>query len=192
MLKLRQLFRVISLIIFFAPGAFIAIHELAHELGQTNPFITVFLIVAGGIVSIIGLIVFLITATRFRQKVFTLIFGIFFYLLLFPMIWGINSIREKQFLHEHHTLLETIATQTLAHELSIEEANALLHQHDLNLKIYCIPDDKSQVLYILQGMLDNCYGFAFNPEQKSPPEYCIGDLTQWKELEKNWYIWGAT
>ena len=192
MLQLKKFFRVISLLVFIAPGGLIIIHELAHELGQANPFITLFLIVAGGIVSIIGLIVFLISATRFRQKVFTLILGISFYLLLFPIIWGINNIREKQFLHKHHAFLETIATQTLENELSIEESNAQLNQHDLNLEIYCIPDDKPQVLFILQGMLDNCSGFAFNPGQGPPPKYCIGDFTQWKELEKNWYIWGTT
>ena len=118
--------------------------------------------------------------------------GVAFYVGLLPITWGVNNIRENIYLSKNQTLLESIANDILTDQITIDEANKILKNKDLVLKVICIPDEKEHVLFLISGMIDNCYGFSYSLTDNEPSRNCCGDITSWKKIKKNWFRWTTT
>jgi hypothetical protein len=181
-----------GLLLFFVPGLLILIIEILSELGQSNPFITAMIIIYGGMIGLIGMIAYLIADKKNKRKLIIGLSGLTFYLLLLPMIWGINNIKEKVYLNKHHVELEQIAIQVLNSKLTLDDANLILIRKKLIVNILCVPNENKHVLFLISGMLDNCYGFSYCLTEMKPTENCCGDLTSWRKIRNNWYVWTTT
>lgn len=178
--------------LFFTPGLLILIVVFSTKLGQSNPFIMLTLFLLGGIVGLIGFIIYLITEKQFKSKIITVLSGITFYVLLLPIIWGVNGLRERIYIYKHRANLEIIANNILISKLSIDEANEILKSENSILKVICVPKENKHVLFLLEGVIDNCTGFAYSLTDNKPSQNCCGDLISWKKILMNWHKWGTT
>jgi hypothetical protein len=48
------------------------------------------------------------------------------------------------------------------------------------------------VSFTIDGMLDNCYGFAYSESGSSPKVLKCGLVVSWKRVYRNWYYWTTT
>jgi hypothetical protein len=150
------------------------------------------LLILGGLAGLIGFIVFLIAYKGLKKKLVLSTLAVGFYIALLPMTWGINSIREKIYLSQNDKILEKVATQILTDQISIQEANQMLQKKNLIVSVCFVPNEKKHVLFLINGMIDNCYGFAYSLTDEEPSQNGCGDLTSWKKIKKHWYKWTTT
>lgn len=188
----RSTIPLIGIILFLLPGLLILIVEFSTKLGQRNVFIMLFLLLLGGIIGLIGLIVYLVSERGFKKKTLTILASITFYVLLLPIIWGVNDLRERIYIYNHRANLENVAKNLLKKEISIEEANKILRSENSILKVICVPSENEHVLFLIDGLIDNCYGFSYSLTDRKPSQNCCGDLTSWKKIKWNWYKWTTT
>lgn len=178
--------------LFILPGLLILIVLFSTKLGQFNTFLMLLLFLFGGIVALIGLITYLIADKLLKRKVTTVLAGFGFYILLLPINWGVNGVRERIYISDHQGELEAIANELLTSKITTEEANEKLQSKNIILKVICVPKENMHVLFLLDGMLDNCSGFSYSLTEKQPSMNCCGDLIYWKKIKRNWYKWGTT
>jgi hypothetical protein len=183
---------LIGLSLFLLPGFLILIVEFSTKLGQSNPFIMFLLFLLGGIIALVGLIVYLIADKGLKKKILTVLVGFSFYVLLLPIIWGVNGLRERIYISTHKENLEVVAKKLLTNTISIDEANEILKSQNSILKVICVPKENKHVLFLLDGLIDNCSGFSYSLADKEPSQNCCGDLIKWKKITKKWYKWGTT
>lgn len=91
-LKKSIAFTGLSLFIF--PMTFILWQEISSPLGQSNPFMIVYMLMYGGIPTLIGLLIFILVHPRSKTKLTTPLLAVTSYLLLLPAMWA--SIRQKR------------------------------------------------------------------------------------------------
>jgi hypothetical protein len=48
------------------------------------------------------------------------------------------------------------------------------------------------ISFTIDGMLDNCYGFAYSETGEHPMFNDCGTIIRWEKVEGNWYAWGTT
>lgn len=182
----------IGLVLFLLPGILILIVAFFARLGQINPFLMLLLFLIGGIFALIGFIVYLIAEKVFKKKIKTVFACFVFYILLLPIIWGVNGLKERIYIHSHQELLENVANDLLTNKITIEVANEFLKSEESILNVICVPDENKHVLFLLDGLIDNCYGLSYSLNDKEPSQNCCGDLIKWKKIKRNWYKWGTT
>ncbi len=183
---------LIGLALFLLPGLLILTVEFSTKLGQSNPFIMLILFLFGGILGLIGLIVYLIAVKGLKKKILTVLAGFTFYILLLPIIWSVNGLRERIYLSTHKENLEIVANKLLTKTISIEEANEILKTQNSILEVICVPNENKHVLFLIGGLSDNCSGFSYSLTDIVPSQNCCGDLISWKKITKNWHKWGTT
>ncbi|NVO10270.1 MAG: hypothetical protein HXX16_09945 [Bacteroidales bacterium] len=183
---------VFGLFLFFVPGLLILGIELFSELGQSNPFIIAMIIFWGGIPSLVGIIAYLIADKKVKRKIITGLGGLTFYILLLPIIGGVNSVKEKIYLVKHHVELEQIAIDVLNSKITVDNANQILKKENLIVSISCVPEEKKHVLFLISGMIDNCFGFSYSLTDEKPSDNCCGDFTSWKKIRDKWFVWTTT
>jgi hypothetical protein len=189
----RQKIAKIGFSTFLIPGVLFLIIEFSSKLGQSNPFIIASILLNGGLIGLVGFIVFLFMYQgEVKKKLIISVIGFAFYIGLLPTIWGVNSIREKVYLSKNQTLLENLATEVLTDKITIDEANKILSNKDLILHVSCVPEENLHVLFLISGMIDNCYGFSYSLTDMEPSWNCCGDITSWKKIKKNWFRWTTT
>ena len=49
--------------------------------------------------------------------------------------------------------------------------------------------EQGEVIFTLDGMLDNCVGIAYSKENQNPGYTNCGRIIEWKKLEEHWYLW---
>lgn len=178
--------------LFILPGFLILTVLFSTNLGQFNPFLILLLFFFSGILALIGLITYLIADKRLKRKVTTVLAGFGFYILLLPIHWGVMGVRERIYISDHQRELEAVANELLTSKITTEEANEKLQSKNIILKVSCVPKENMHVLFLLDGILDNCSGFSYSLSDKQPTENCCGDLIYWKKMKRNWYKWGTT
>jgi len=183
---------LIGVVLFILPGLLILIVTFSTKLGQFNPFLMLLLFLCGGIIALIGLIVYLIAGKGLKRKIATVFAGFTFYILLLPIIWCVNGVRERIYISTHKEDLEVVANDLLTNKISIEEANEILKSKNSILKVMCVPKENKHVLFLLDGLIDNCTGFSYSLTDNEPSENCCGDLIYWKKIKRKWYKWGTT
>jgi hypothetical protein len=183
---------LVGLALFFLPGLLFLIVEFSTKLGQSNPFIMLLLFLFGGIITLVGLMVYLIADKGLKKKILTVMGGFTFYILLIPLIWGVNGLKERIYIRAHKENLEVVANKLLTNTISIVEANEILKSQNSVLKVICVPKENKHVLFLLNGLIDNCSGFSYSLTDKEPSQNCCGDLISWKKITKKWYKWGTT
>jgi hypothetical protein len=188
----RSTTEIAGIILFLFPGLLFLAVSLFQGIGQTNPFILLIIILLGGIAQIVGLVMYLVAASNLKIKLLHIGAGITFYLLILPVIWGANFLKEIVYIEAHQEELEIIAEDLLANRISIETANEMLKSKNYLLQVICIPKEQKHVLFILGGLIDNCVGFSYSLTDKRPSENCCGDLIKWTKLRRRWYKWGTT
>jgi len=188
----RSTIPLIGIILFLLPGLLMLIVEFSTKLGQRNVFIMLTLLLLGGIIGLIGLIIYLVAEKGLKKKTLTILSSITFYVLLLPIIWGVNDLRERIYIYNHSENLENVAKDLLKKVISIEEANKILRSENSILKVICVPNENEHVLFLLDGLIDNCFGFSYSLTDRKPSQNCCGDLISWKKINKNWYKWGTT
>ena len=188
----RQIIAKIGLILFLSPGLIFLIIEFTNKLGQSNPFIIAMVLIYGGLAGLVGFIAFLIADKGLKKKLILSILAVGFYVALLPVTWGINSIRERMYLSRYDVVLEKVANQILTDQITIEEANQILDKKDLIIHVSYVPEEKKHVLFLISGMIDNCYGFAYSLTDEEPSWNGCGDLTSWKKIKEHWYVWTTT
>lgn len=52
--------------------------------------------------------------------------------------------------------------------------------------------ESGEVIFALDGMLDNCVGIAYSEANKSPGYTNCGRIIEWKKLDDHWYWWYTT
>lgn len=181
-----------SIFLFLIPGLLILGIESFSELGQSNPFVIAMIIIYGGIPSLIGIIAYLIADKNIKRKIIIGLSGFAFYILLLPIIWGLNGVKERIYLARHHVELEQIAKDILNSKITIDDANKILQKENLIVSISCVPEEKKHVLFLISGMIDNCFGFSYSLTEEKPSDNCCGDLTSWKKIQDNWFVWTTT
>ena len=90
------------------------------------------------------------------------------------------------------TQLEVVANELQTNKITIEEANEILNSKKSILKVICLPKENKHVLFLLDGLLDNCCGFSYSLTDNKPSNNCCGDLVYWKKTRRNWYKRGTT
>jgi hypothetical protein len=188
----RSVISLSGLIIFILPALLILGYEIYSPIGQSNPFLIIFLLMYGGIPALVGLVIFLILHPRIKFKALGFIAAVMLYLMLLPAIWGINSLKESILLAKHQVVLEQISNDLLQNKIVIAEANELLQSKNISITVTCIPKENEHVIYLFGGMIDNCYGIAFSLSGNEPSENCCGEFTSWGKKKGNWYIWTTT
>lgn len=183
---------LVGMVLLVLPGFLFLIVACSVKLGQFNPFLMLFLFLVCGIIALIGFITYLIAGKGLKSKLITVSGSAIFYVLIFPMIWGINGIRERIYIKTHQIDLELIANNLLNDKITKQEANEKLKDKNLVLTVICVPKEKKHVLFLLDGILDNCSGFSYSLTDQKPSENCSGDLIYWKKMKRNWYKWGTT
>ena len=189
---LRKIFALAGFTLFILPLIFILWQEISSPLGQSNPFMIIFILMYGGIPAIIGLLIYIFVYPRSKTKFMPPLLAVISYLLLLPIMWGIHSIKESLLLARHEETLEEVATALLLEKISTTKANEILQKREINVSVDCIPQEKEHVLFLFGGIIDNCYGIAWSITGKQPSENCCGDFTSWEQKEGNWYIWSTT
>ncbi len=48
------------------------------------------------------------------------------------------------------------------------------------------------ISFTIDGMLDNCYGFAYSETGEHPMFNDCGKIIRWEKVAGNWYAWGTT
>jgi len=48
------------------------------------------------------------------------------------------------------------------------------------------------ISFTIDGMLDNCYGFAYSETGEHPMYNDCGTIVHWEKVQGNWYRWGTT
>jgi len=52
--------------------------------------------------------------------------------------------------------------------------------------------ESGEVIFTLDGMLDNCVGIAYSKDNKNPGYTNCGRIIEWKKLDDHWYLWYTT
>ena len=183
-----------GLFFFILPGLVVLLLNLFSSLGSINlnPFFFLLIFGLGSIPAIVGIITCLIAEKVWKRKIILFLSGMIFYILLFPAIWGISSIKLQVFLLIHNNEFEMIAQDLLNEKTDIETANQKLKQESYLVKVICVPKENKHVLFMIDGMIDNAHGFSYSIVNFQPTDNCCGDFTSWKRIRKHWYKWVTT
>jgi hypothetical protein len=161
-------------------------------MGSINHLMVAFIIPIAVIPMVIGLVFFLVIEEYLKRKLYLIAGGILFYLLLIPMVWIITDIKLQTFLLLNGRELEVVATDILSDKIDVATANNLLIQHGYLISIVCVPEEKKHVMFLIDGFIDNCYGFSYSLSHVQPLNNCCGQFTSWKKLRKKWFKFTTT
>ncbi len=192
MTTLRKALSQIGLLIAIAPVIWILIDALTSQIGDDSGWLSFIIFYFTIIPAILGLIMYLIADKKIKRKLIVLLSVIVIYFTVFPITTAINNYKSKLFITEHQSELEKIATALINANISEADANLSLEEKGINLRIICHENNSKYVLFLVDGILDNCYGFAFTKEKNKPDNNCSGLLTSWEEIMPHWFIWTTT
>ena len=52
--------------------------------------------------------------------------------------------------------------------------------------------ESGEVIFTLDGILDNCVGIAYSKDNQNPGYTNCGRIVEWKKLDDHWYLWYTT
>ena len=188
----RRLASIVGFIMILILPISIWFYEFSNDLGQSNPFIMALIILSGLIIGLVGLFICWFSMNGLNKKIYATISALLIYLVIMPVVWKVNDIRLMNLIDRDQESLKSIAQSLLVEELDIEDANEILKESGSNLVVYCIPDEKEHVLFIISGLIDNCVGISYSIAEKEPTYNCCGELRSWTKVKGNWYRWVTT
>lgn len=141
---------------------------------------------------LIGLAMYLFADKKFNRKILVTALAISFQVAIIPVTSVIEDFNKVRFISGHKDTLIDVSNRLITGVWDLAKArNAVRQMHEpLYLDDYLV-DDKT-VLFMIHGMIDNCYGIAYSLSGKKPLENNCGQLIRWKRLSGNWYAWATT
>ena len=100
---------------------------------------------------------------------------------------GLINIADKIFFTIHKSqMTETVNTIEKA-----RKENKKIQMPKLN---FAIVDtlESGEIIFTLDGILDNCVGIAFAKDNQNPCYTNCGRIVEWKKLDDHWYLWYTT
>ena len=78
--------------------------------------------------------------------------------------------------------------------LSIEKARQEKRQAVLPQLSFASVDtlETGEIIFTLDGILDNCVGFAYSRDNVNPGYTNCRRIVEWKKFDENWYLWYTT
>ncbi len=188
----RKTFVCISFCLLMFPSFVLFSFHIFTTIEGPNPFLIV-TIIFGGILSIfLGLVIYLFADNKFERKLIIISLSIFYQFLILPVIWGIEQFKFNTFMSNHQIKLDFIATNILSKKWTLEEGQNYTKEQIQVIKLYQYIEEDKIVLFLIHGMIDNCYGIGFSETGNPPLTNRCGKLISWKKISKNWYIWKTT
>ena len=186
-------FPVSLLILTFGPLLTIILLDGFSGLTGLNSFLFIPLLFIAAPIVFVGWIITMFKQAPISAKAIITVAAIVQWFLLFPMIWGIQSVKEDMFLVMNHKQLELVSDSVLHDHWTIDEANTYLSEHNLDVKINAnIELDQEMVFFFIDGFFGNCHGIAYSATPTSPTLARCGKITSWKPVRTNWYSWTAS
>jgi hypothetical protein len=100
---------------------------------------------------------------------------------------GLINTADKIFFSIHKTrMAETV--------VAIEKARRDNKQIEIPQLNFAAVDtlESGEIIFTLDGMLDNCVGIAYSKDNENPGYTNCGRIIEWKKLDDHWYLWYTT
>jgi len=100
---------------------------------------------------------------------------------------GLTKTADKIFFSIHKSQM----TKTV---VAIEKAGQENKRVKIPQLIFASVDtlESGEIIFTIDGMLDNCVGIAYSKDNKNPGYTNCGRIIEWKKLEDHWYMWYTT
>ena len=100
---------------------------------------------------------------------------------------GLINIADKVFFSLHKTKM----TETVLQIEKARQEKKLITVPQLN---FAAVDtlESGEIIFTLDGMLDNCVGIAYSKDNQNPGYTNCGRIVEWKKLDEHWYLWYTT
>ena len=137
---------------------------------------------------IIGCLTILLLTKRTRlNKIYYFIATAISVTIFFTFKIGLINIADKIFFSFHKSKMTEIVG-------SIEKARQENKQIDIPKLSFALVDtlESGEIIFTLDGMLDNCVGIAFSKDNKNPGYTNCGSIIEWRKLDDHWYLWYTT
>jgi len=85
----------------------------------------------------------------------------------------------------HKDLLEKLEIDEKVHR---DFLNKLSENNFMSFETF----EDGTISFLIGGMLDNCYGFAYSETGEHPEFNDCGRIIRWEKVSGNWYAWGTT
>jgi len=189
----QKIFFYLGLILTILPGITLTIANLVTNIQGPSPFGIIGLItITGTGIVFVGLAMSVIAAVKFPKK---LLLTTIFFIAHFgfsPLNNVLNDNKIDAFFEENKTTLESISKELIQNTWSVAEANEYANYTNLPFKEISIDENQHIVFFLIDGILDNCYGFAFKTQEFLPvANPCSGTIDTWEKVDANWYLWGT-
>ncbi len=100
---------------------------------------------------------------------------------------GLINTADKIFFSLHkNKMIETV--------LQIEKARQEKKLISFPKLYFAVVDtlESGEVIFTLDGILDNCVGIAYSKDNQNPGYTNCGRIVEWKKLDDHWYLWYTT
>ena len=136
---------------------------------------------------IVSLIALLIKRQTKYKKVYYFLTGFITVTIFFTYKEEIINTSNKIFFLVHKSkMLETVALIQTAQRENKQMGN-------LELSFATVDTlESGEIIFTLDGMLDNCIGIAYSEDNTNPGYTNCGNIIEWKKLDDHWYLWQTT
>jgi hypothetical protein len=187
----NKLISNIGIALMLLPGSAFILYSIFSSIRADSIFYVLYLFAPSIIVFSIGLILLIVGKVKNDKsfKKFGLIVAA--YILLFPLSILIENCKLKIFIFKNESALNSIASNILGKKITIAEAENFIKNKGLLIEPMDVLESEGIVLFLTNGIIDNCNGIAFSKFGNEPRKNSCGTLVTWKKVNKNWYQWGT-
>ena len=94
---------------------------------------------------------------------------------------------QSRFIRKTEMINDVLTSEQISKEKYNQYRNELIYLGFIRFEIH-----GDAIIFTIDGMLDNCYGYAYCETEYIPKNTKCGRIVVWRQIIKNWYSFGTT